>query len=45
MNNDNTKIVEKLMTLFRGSTRAHGVYTETIEDPLKQKVKGKARYH
>lgn len=42
MNNDNTKIVEKLMTLFRGSTRAHGVYTETIEDPLKQKVKGKA---
>jgi len=39
---DNTKTIEKLMTLFRGSTLAHGVYTEVIVDPLKQKVKGKA---
>lgn len=38
-----TRQVEKLMTLFRGSSRAHGVYTEQIEkDPLKKKVKGKA---
>lgn len=37
------KQVEKLMTLFRGSTKAHGVYTEQIDrDPLKKKVKGKA---
>lgn len=35
--------VEKLMTLFRGSSKAHGVYTEQIDrDPLKKKVKGKA---
>lgn len=35
--------IEKLMTLFRGSKRAHGVYTEVIDnDPLKKKVKGKA---
>lgn len=37
------KNVEKLMTLFQGSTKAHGVYTEMVErDPLKKKVKGKA---
>lgn len=37
------KNIEKLMTLFRGSTRAHGVYTEVLDkDPLKKKVKGKA---
>lgn len=37
------KNVEKLMTLFRGSSKAHGVYTEQIDrDPLKKKVKGKA---
>lgn len=37
------KQIEKLMTLFRGSTKAHGVYTEVVEkDPLKKKVKGKA---
>lgn len=31
------------MTLFKGSTKAHGVYTEAVEsDPLKKKVKGKA---
>lgn len=30
------------MTLFKGSTHAHGVYTETMDDPLKKKVKGKA---
>lgn len=42
---DNTEIrkIEKLMTLFKGSTKAHGVYTESIEkDPLKKKIKGKA---
>ena len=43
MDKDQIKQVEKLMTLFRGSTKAHGVYTELIEkDPLKKKVKGKA---
>ena len=37
------KNVEKLMTLFQGSTKAHGVYTEIMDkDPLKKKVKGKA---
>lgn len=37
------KQIEKLMTLFRGSSKAHGVYTEIVEnDPLKKKVKGKA---
>lgn len=37
------KQVEKLMTLFKGSSKAHGVYTELIEnDPLKKKVKGRA---
>lgn len=31
------------MTLFRGSTKAHGVYTQMLDhDPLKKKVKGKA---
>ena len=40
---ENVKRIEKLMTLFKGSTRAHGVYTEQIDkDPFKQKVKGKA---
>lgn len=35
--------VEKLMTLFRGSTKAHGVYVEQAgRDPLKKKVKGRA---
>ncbi len=35
--------VEKLMTLFRGSSKAHGVYTQVLDkDPLKKKVKGKA---
>jgi hypothetical protein len=43
MNIENTKRVEKLMTLFRGSTEAHGVYTQQLnQDPFKQKVKGKA---
>lgn len=38
-----TKRIEKLMTLFRGSENAHGVFIETItNDPLKPKVKGKA---
>lgn len=37
------KQIEKLMTLFRGSSKAHGVYTEMVDqDPLKKKVKGKA---
>lgn len=39
----NLKNVERLMTLFKGSSRAHGVYTESLDkDPLKKKVKGKA---
>ena len=43
MNIEDTQRVEKLMTLFRGSTEAHGVYTQQInQDPFKQKVKGKA---
>lgn len=42
MDND-IKNIERLMTLFRGSSRAHGIYTEMVEsDPLKKKVKGKA---
>nr|DAM37217.1 MAG TPA: DNA primase small subunit [Caudoviricetes sp.] len=37
------KYIEKLMTLFRGSSKAHGVYTQVLDkDPLKKKVKGKA---
>lgn len=41
--NAEVKKIEKLMTLFRGSSRAHGVYTEQLDkDPLKKKVKGKA---
>ena len=43
MNNKDIKNIEKLMTLFKGSSKAHGVYTEMVEqDPLKKKVKGKA---
>lgn len=43
MNTEEIKKIEKLMTLFKGSTKAHGVYVETVEsDPLKKKVKGKA---
>lgn len=43
MNTEQVKDIEKLMTLFRGSSRAHGVYTEQLDkDPLKKKVKGKA---
>lgn len=39
----NLRDVERLMTLFRGNSRAHGVYTEQVDkDPLKKKVKGKA---
>lgn len=35
--------VEKLMTLFRGNRKAHGVYIEDPgKDPLKPKVKGRA---
>ena len=35
--------VERMMSLFRGNRRAHGIYIETPEkDPLKPKVKGKA---
>lgn len=38
-----TKRIEKLMTLFRGSDAARGVYMEAQDiDPLKPKVKGKA---
>lgn len=38
-----TKRIEKLMTLFRGSERAHGMFVEKqSNDPLKPKVKGKA---
>lgn len=37
------KSIEKLMTLFRGSRKAHGVYVEQVNnDPLKKKVKGRA---
>lgn len=43
MNTEQIQQVEKLMTLFRGSSKAHGVYVEHVEkDPLKKKVKGKA---
>ena len=43
MDTEQIKQVEKLMTLFRGSTKAHGIYTEQLDkDPLKKKVKGKA---
>lgn len=43
MDTEQIKSIEKLMTLFRGSSKAHGVYTELIEnDPLKKKVKGRA---
>lgn len=43
MNLTETKRIEKLMSLFRGSEKAHGrfVITKSI-DPLKPKVKGKA---
>lgn len=38
-----TKNIERLMVLFRGSENAHGCYTETTtRDPLKPKVKGKS---
>jgi hypothetical protein len=38
-----TKRIEKLMTLFRGSDAARGVFMEAADiDPLKPKVKGKA---
>lgn len=37
------KYIEKLMTLFKGNSRAHGVYMEQVDkDPLKKKVKGRA---
>lgn len=40
---DIVKLTEKLMTLFRGSSKAHGCYSEQINnDPLKKKVKGRA---
>lgn len=43
MNIENTQRIEKLMTLFKGSTDAHGVYTQqSNQDPFKQKVKGRA---
>lgn len=43
MSTDLIKQTEKLMTLFRGSSKAHGCYTEQINnDPLKKKVKGRA---
>lgn len=38
-----TKRIEKLMNLFRGSDSARGVFMEAMDvDPLKPKVKGKA---
>ena len=43
MDTQGIKYIEKLMTLFRGSSKAHGVYTQVLDkDPLKKKVKGKA---
>lgn len=43
MDTEQIKHIEKLMTLFRGSSRAHGIYTEQVDqDPLKKKVKGRA---
>lgn len=43
MNLQETKRIEKLMNLFRGSERAHGMFVEKqSNDPLKPKVKGKA---
>lgn len=37
------KLIEQLMTLFKGNSRAHGVYAEQVDqDPLKKKVKGRA---
>lgn len=39
-----TKRIEKLMNLFRGSEKAHGAYIiQQSTDPLKPKVKGTAR--
>lgn len=38
-----TKRIEKLMNLFRGSEKAHGTFIiQASNDPLKPKVKGKA---
>lgn len=43
MDTQGIKNVEKLMTLFKGSSKAHGLYTQVLDkDPLKKKVKGKA---
>lgn len=43
MDTQEIRNVEKLMTLFKGSSKAHGVYTEALDkDPLKKKVKGRA---
>ena len=43
MNLIETKRIEKLMNLFRGSENAHGVFVEAASiDPLKPKIKGKA---
>lgn len=43
MNLEDTKRIEKLMNLFRGSENAHGVFVEAASiDPLKPKIKGKA---
>lgn len=40
---DLVKLTEKLMVLFRGSSKAHGCYTEQEnKDPLKKKIKGRA---
>lgn len=40
---ENIKRIEQLMSLFRGSENAHGVFVEAANnDPLKPKVKGKA---
>ena len=39
-----TKRIEKLMTIFRGSDAARGVFMEAADvDPLKPKIKGTAR--
>ena len=38
-----TKRIEKLMNLFRGSDKAHGMFVESLNtDPLKPKKKGRA---
>ena len=43
MNLTDTKRIEKLMNLFRGSEKAHGMFVEKQNnDPLKPKIKGKA---